>query len=714
MSTRSLGTLTLDLVMKTGMFEQGMDRAARLADRKSKEIERSAKGIGIALGAAFGGVATAVGLVVNNTVKSQQELAQLDAILKSTGNAAGLTRDQLVGMADALQDKSTFSSGAIIEAQTRLLSYSGVLGENIPRAMQTIIDQSARLGLSLTQSAETIGRALESPSKAAAALSQQGFGAAFTEEVRGTIDALVAAGREAEAQVMILEILEESYAGAAEAARNTLGGALSALKNNLADLMTGGEGSLDGATKAINDLIDALNDPKFRRDVDDLISKIFAFGSAVASNFGEAQRWISIVINSLGVLKTELAGVELQYRSWSPMDGIRSLFTGGSYKDPYVELLERRNQVAKEGAEYATNLSNAWNRVKTPGPLMEMDFTRGAPLDPRARPNGANPEKPKKSGKSEAEREADSIRRAYESAMDSAKERLALIGVESELARNLYQLHEGSLKALDPQRKAELEQIYQQIDARQMLNDALAKEEKAREKERKRVEDAMKAGKELLADLQFELELMRLTNAERATAIQLRGLDAEAVAEYGERIAAANKQIEDSMRQIELMDGFRDSFSNFFQDVIGGTKSVKDAFTDMLDNINRMIMQRVADNLVEKLFGSFGTSQSGSAGGGWMSTFASWFGGGKAGGGWAHANSVYEVNERGMEMATVNGRDYLLTGNKSVKITPNHQVGGGGQMITNNLTVQGRIDRRSEQRIAREIGQKTRMATARV
>src|SRR5690606_8632680 len=134
------------------------------------------------------------------------------------------------------QKKSTFGTNEIIEAQTRLLSYSGVVGENIPRAMQAVIDQSTRLGMSLSQSAEIIGRALESPSKAAAALAQQGFGAAFTKEVRATIDALVAAVREADAQILILEILEESYGGAAEAARNTFGGALTALKHTISDV----------------------------------------------------------------------------------------------------------------------------------------------------------------------------------------------------------------------------------------------------------------------------------------------------------------------------------------------------------------------------------------------------------------------------------------------------------------------------------------------
>ncbi|EQM85672.1 hypothetical protein L681_06415 [Stenotrophomonas maltophilia MF89] len=267
--SRSLGTLTIDVIAEVGGFASGLDKSERRAEKWRKKVEAEAKLAGIALGTA---IAAAVVMIGRNTIAAEREVAQLDAIIRSTGGAAGYTRQQLLDMADTLSSKSTFSGGEIVEAQTRLLSYSGILASNIPRAMQAVIDQSARLGISVSQSAETIGRALESPSKAAAALAQQGFGAAFTKEVRGTIDELVKAGKEGEAQVMILEILEESYAGAAQAARDTFGGALQALGNTLNDITTAKDGSLKGATDAVNTLIETLNDPATREGFNNLIS----------------------------------------------------------------------------------------------------------------------------------------------------------------------------------------------------------------------------------------------------------------------------------------------------------------------------------------------------------------------------------------------------------------------------------------------------------
>lgn len=274
--SRSLGTLTIDVIAEVGGFASGLDKSERRAEKWRKKVEAEAKLAGLALAAgmtaALAGLSTVGLLIARNTMSAEREVAQLDAIIRSTGGAAGYTRQQLLDMADTLASKSTFSGGEIVEAQTRLLSYSGILASNIPRAMQAVIDQSARLGISVSQSAETIGRALESPSKAAAALAQQGFGAAFTKEVRGTIDELVKAGKEGEAQVMILEILEESYAGAALAARDTFGGSLTALRHTIDDLTTGRDGSLAGATAAINSFIDTLNDPLVREGFDAMIA----------------------------------------------------------------------------------------------------------------------------------------------------------------------------------------------------------------------------------------------------------------------------------------------------------------------------------------------------------------------------------------------------------------------------------------------------------
>src|SRR5690606_35536469 len=95
---------------------------------------------------------------------AEDSIAQLNAALTATGGAAGWSAEQLLDMAEELRDVSNFTTEQIIDGQTRLLSYTGVVGKEYPAAMQIVIDQAQRLGISVEQSEETVGQALESPS----------------------------------------------------------------------------------------------------------------------------------------------------------------------------------------------------------------------------------------------------------------------------------------------------------------------------------------------------------------------------------------------------------------------------------------------------------------------------------------------------------------------------------------------------------------------
>ncbi|EMO7932970.1 phage tail length tape measure family protein [Pseudomonas aeruginosa] len=295
MASRSLGTLTLDLIAKVGGFVAGMEKAERTAKKGAKEIGSAADAASLAWGklgevaaGALSGITVGAvfGAVIRNTKQMEKEQAQLEAVLRSTGESAGFSREQLNEMASSMERTSTVSAGEINQAQTNLLAFTGIVGEQFPRALQSAIDMAARTGTTVTSAAETIGRALDVPSKGLTALSKQGF--RFTEEQKKAAEQLEATGRTAEAQGIILKALEESYGGAAAASRDTFGGALMALQNTIDGLLTGSEGSLDGAKVAIDDLNRALSDP--------------ATAESVSKLFGLLAQGASTVVDSLPFL----------------------------------------------------------------------------------------------------------------------------------------------------------------------------------------------------------------------------------------------------------------------------------------------------------------------------------------------------------------------------------------------------------------------------
>jgi hypothetical protein len=256
---------------------EDLDRIGAGARRAGGELASFAKGLAATMAAGL-----SIRGVLQATIAQQQATAQLDAVLRSTGSAAGYNADELRRMASELQRVTTFGDEAIVAAQVRLLSYTGVVGSNFPRALQAVLDQSARLNIGLNESAELIGRALESPAKAAEALSRQGFASAFTDEVKRSIDSLIAQGREAEAQILVLGILEESYAGAAEAAAGTFGGALTQLKNAVGDLLEGQGGSLSAATVQVRELTAVLQDPQTAEGLQQLSSGVIRLVGVLA------------------------------------------------------------------------------------------------------------------------------------------------------------------------------------------------------------------------------------------------------------------------------------------------------------------------------------------------------------------------------------------------------------------------------------------------
>lgn len=266
----SLGTLTLDLIARIGGFTGPLNKAEVAARKSGKGIADSANMASLAwsaLGEVVAGAVAgfSVGAVltsfITETRDAEKEQAQLAAVLKSTGESAGFSRDQLNEMADAMEKATTFSGGDINQAQTALLAFTGVVGTQFTRALQAASDMAARTGTTVQQAAETIGRALDVPTDGLSSLSKQGF--RFTEDQKKLAESLESVGDVAGAQGIILNALEESYSGAAAAARDTFGGSLDALRNTVSGLLTG-EGSLGGVRIAIEEINSALGSPAAR------------------------------------------------------------------------------------------------------------------------------------------------------------------------------------------------------------------------------------------------------------------------------------------------------------------------------------------------------------------------------------------------------------------------------------------------------------------
>jgi hypothetical protein len=80
LASKSLGTLTIDLVAKTGGFVQGMNKAERESSKWRKQVEKDIKTVSTALGATAAAAATALVAMTVSTVNAAKEVGRLSAI----------------------------------------------------------------------------------------------------------------------------------------------------------------------------------------------------------------------------------------------------------------------------------------------------------------------------------------------------------------------------------------------------------------------------------------------------------------------------------------------------------------------------------------------------------------------------------------------------------------------------------------------------------
>lgn len=218
----------------------------------------------VGAGAAIAGIGALTGILyssVRAASEAQKVEAQLDQVLKSTGGAAGMTKDEILNLANALSQVTPFEDEVIIGAETMLLQFKNIGEEVFPQATEMALDLAQRLGIDASSAAKLLGKALEEPGEGLLRLKQAGV--AFTDEQEKMIDAMVKAGDTAGAQKYIMDQLEQSVGGAARAAGDTFAGKLEIMKNTMGNLQeTIGAALLPALTSIATKLLEVFNNPQ--------------------------------------------------------------------------------------------------------------------------------------------------------------------------------------------------------------------------------------------------------------------------------------------------------------------------------------------------------------------------------------------------------------------------------------------------------------------
>jgi hypothetical protein len=267
--------------MNAGEFTRG----ARQAESTMDSLSSRARSLGMALGGAFvvGQFASWATSALKAAGDAETAFATVEAIVKSTGGAAGLTTEKLVDMAQQLKALTNIDDDKILRDVTaNLLTFTNVVGPTFREAQVAALNLSAVLRQDLQSSTIQLGKALNDPIKGITALRR--VGVAFTTSQREQIKTLMESGDILKAQGIILRELAKEFGGAAEAQAKTI------------------EGRLNKVVVAFGDALEQVGKAMDRAGFVDLAEGV----SNLAGKFGELSPQMQTIIVVTGAVTAAL------------------------------------------------------------------------------------------------------------------------------------------------------------------------------------------------------------------------------------------------------------------------------------------------------------------------------------------------------------------------------------------------------------------------
>jgi hypothetical protein len=740
MSSRSLGTLTLDLVAKIGGYEQGLDKAEKEAKKRAAAIEKAfddaAKGIGIAFGAiAAAGVAAFAGFqAATQFVGDFQDLADKTgasaeglASFAVAAGTAGVSMDEIAGASVKLT-KGLTGVDDESKAAGAALSALGISIEDFKNlSPEDQLEEVAKQLDSVGNSADQVAIAMDLFGKSGAQIipflktlnEQGGRNVILTAEMIKQADDYADSQAKAATELKL-------YAGVlASQALPAVTDLTKAVSDSIKEVL--------GLNNGVTDLKNNKGVQSFAEDAVDAIATV-----------GDAAQGLKVVFSRLGefIGATGAALVEKLKGNEAGVEAIRKAYDESLNTSQFSSLRDAVAQARKERKELE-RLAAQENRGFIPGSPRNY----GGANTPGPRGGGS-----KKDPTAEAQRYIESLQKQLEKTQELTVYEQALkdiqmgrIGQVTEAQKELILSTAKQVDALKEQKKQEEEMkkykealddvnarllemqgntaeaaavkfdkensaLYlifsaqgdesakKKLDMLKELTVAAAKFQQAEASAGKAQTDLQRAEERISRDRELgisgeidsllklgevrkkALEGMQNSYAEfqklQASGVQFSAAQSESMRQLAYEIEDLSTRLDPLGEKFNTMLG--DKFADAFGSILDGTKDVKTAFKDMFNSIAMDLTKLIISDAFKQLIGG-GGSLTGGAGfnvGGFISSLLS---GARAEGGVVLPNSLYKVNERGPEMfQAANGSQYLMTGKQGGSVKS-----GGGTVIVN-------------------------------
>jgi hypothetical protein len=176
---------------------------------------------------AIAAFAFALRSTVSIASNAERQFGKLEGILRATGNAAGLTIEEIENLAQEIGRETLASTQGVRDAAGILLTFKSITGDTFGDALRLSQDL-AEVGFgSVSSAALQLGKALEDPTVGLSALKR--VGVSFTEQQKEQIQTLDFLGEKQKSQVLILKAINEQVGKTGVRAAQGLAGAVDTL-----------------------------------------------------------------------------------------------------------------------------------------------------------------------------------------------------------------------------------------------------------------------------------------------------------------------------------------------------------------------------------------------------------------------------------------------------------------------------------------------------
>lgn len=618
----ALGSIVIDLLLKTGAFETDTKKA----ERRLKEMEKTAKRVGAAIGTAIVGGVTAATYAIRSQIQAMDDLSK--AALRAHMPTEEFSQLAYAGsLADVEMGNLVTSMGRLARAQA-----------DAQRGLATQTDAFRKLGIEfedangkvragmdvLKDFADVVRRRKGDPEVLAAGM--QVFGRSFQNLIP-----LLSQGREG------LEAAADEADRLGYTLDTQAGQQAEEFNDNLARLQTGIQGVWRAvAADLLPDLV-RLTDEMVRSGTEG--DKLASTATKIADGIrviADAAMFVGRIFNVAGnAIATLTAYVDALYKSlhglltfnWAKLrEGINLALIGttGFMENTGIGMPAPERDLspifAGEGPE--------------PAGLFRMSEAELAMQ--RAREAAAE-------AAEAARKEAEARAAASAAAAAGAKQRAE---AEKALAEAIREVEEADRKA----REAEMAAEQYRLDWLNRIDDLTASVD----------------GQAAVATLEFRRALAE-ANAALATGVITMDEYQKYAQALGQRLSGVVAEVDTATGEMTVFAeqaarNMQDAFADFLFDPFdGGIKGMVSSFAEAL----RKMAAQAAASEIFKAIGNW----AGGTGTGWGAALSAILKGTRANGGNVASGGTYLVGERGPEL--------LRMGPRSGTIVPNHALGGG-------------------------------------